>query len=606
MFLYSGGADTQAMMASAVAMMPTNVSRESVSRIHRITKENRSLWYQLTVLQQPERARACGSGMKANSDRRPVDPPPVVELRVIEGPTVEEGKDVTFDYNANFFLYASLEQARSLAHGRVQSAAATNPPILTGVPASGMAYLDRPAEAGYFIFPDLSVRHEGYFRLAFSLFETTKEERDFDMEPGDSDLPPGVDWRMEIKTQPFNVFSAKKFPGLMESTQLSKTVADQGCRVRIRRDVRMRKRDGKGAAFERRDDEYRRRTVTPSPDDLHSIRARSLSNSSEHCAAYGTDGSRRPSGVDIYHPAAQPPPPPPPHPHSAGYDSPHPQLAAGGHVLYSEHGAAQPPPPPPSHYANARQYVMPPQTPAQHMTTSTQSSVPSSAPSSVPSSTPSAPSYPSALSSPYTKPESSNYGYAHHGRSLSSTCPSPTPSVRAPDVQYERNPGGYVQPSTPPGTGHAQSRRNSSQQASSDSGLQDKSQPPPPPPPPPPHHPTKSSAPSTTTTTKMASTTTPSLAPLKIAQLVSPCPLSPIEPQSRHAMALSTLLGTGDKRKRDHVFPQALRPLHNGQRQDEAQFCRLPSIGFDSEGDKYARADGQVGMLDFRGPLGQP
>lgn len=164
------------------ASIPTNPSRDSVQRIQRITRENRSLWYQLTVLQQPERARACGSGMKgtpnqwtcprvtaksgvltsstANSDRRPVDPPPVVELRIIEGPTVEEGKEITFDYNANFFLYASLEQARTMAHGRVQTPAASNPPILTGVPASGMAYLDRPSEAGYFIFPDLSVRHE--------------------------------------------------------------------------------------------------------------------------------------------------------------------------------------------------------------------------------------------------------------------------------------------------------------------------------------------------------------------------------------------------------------------------------------------------------------
>ncbi|KAJ3497824.1 hypothetical protein NLG97_g1597 [Lecanicillium saksenae] len=233
-------------MASIAPKSSTLVSNDNYQRIHRITRENRSLWYELKVLQQPERARACGAGMKANSDRRPVDPPPVVQLRIIEGPSVEEGKDITFDYNANFFLYASLEQARPMAHGRVQTPATLNPPILTGVPASGMAYLDRPHEAGYFIFPDLSVRHEGYFRLSFSLFETTKEEKDFDLEPA-SDMTPGVDWRMDIKTVPFNVFSAKKFPGLMESTTLSKIVADQGCRVRIRRDVRMRKRDGKPA-----------------------------------------------------------------------------------------------------------------------------------------------------------------------------------------------------------------------------------------------------------------------------------------------------------------------------------------------------------------------
>ncbi|OAQ96502.1 hypothetical protein LLEC1_01390 [Akanthomyces lecanii] len=286
-------------MASAALKTSTMASNDNIQRIHRITRENRSLWYQLKVLQQPERARACGAGMKANSDRRPVDPPPVVELRIIEGLSVEEGKDITFDYNANFFLYASLEQARPMAHGRVQTPATLNPPILTGVPASGMAYLDRPHEAGYFIFPDLSVRHEGYFCLSFSLFETTKEEKDFDLEPA-TDVPSGVDWRMEIKTQPFNVFSAKKFPGLMESTTLSKIVADQGCRVRIRRDVRMRKRDAKGASSQDSREEAYRKPVPRPINTAPSPRDRSLSNSSEHRPQYPADHQRCPSVADSH------------------------------------------------------------------------------------------------------------------------------------------------------------------------------------------------------------------------------------------------------------------------------------------------------------------
>jgi hypothetical protein len=44
--------------------IPVNAERECIARLHRVTRENRSLWYQMTVLQQPERARACGSGMK--------------------------------------------------------------------------------------------------------------------------------------------------------------------------------------------------------------------------------------------------------------------------------------------------------------------------------------------------------------------------------------------------------------------------------------------------------------------------------------------------------------------------------------------------------------
>ncbi|EHL03057.1 hypothetical protein M7I_1031 [Glarea lozoyensis 74030] len=210
---------------------------------------SRKLTYFINVIQQPERARACGSGAKSSADRRPVDPPPVVQLRIMEGENAEN--DITFAYDANFFLFATLESVRQIAHGRVHPAP-SQIPVLTGMPVSGMAYLDRPHEAGYFIFPDLSVRHEGYYNLSFNLYEQTKEAKDMDAEPSKSpgpampenELPAhSFHWRLTVKSQPFTVFSAKKFPGLAESTTLSRTVAEQGCRVRIRRDVRMRRRD---------------------------------------------------------------------------------------------------------------------------------------------------------------------------------------------------------------------------------------------------------------------------------------------------------------------------------------------------------------------------
>lgn len=466
----------------------------------------------------------------ANSDRRPVDPPPVVELRIIEGPSVEEGKDITFDYNANFFLYASLEQARTMAHGRVQSSAATNPPILTGVPASGMAYLDRPAEAGYFIFPDLSVRHEGYFRLSFSLFETTKEEKDFDMEPANSNLPPGVDWRMEIKTNPFNVFSAKKFPGLMESTQLSKTVADQGCRVRIRRDVRMRKRDGKSGGFERREEDFRRRTVTPAPEDHHSIRARSLSNSSEHRVPYAPEPHRRPS-IDGYHP-----PPPPP-----GYDAA-PPPSRSGHLSFGEHSAPQ--------YAAPRHYAPPPQ-PNVHP---------------LPPATP--PYAPPNHATSYVKPEQSNYGYPHHARNTSSTCVSPIPSIKQ-EYSYDRTPGSYV-PHSPSRYSDGQPRRDSHNSYPLTPLL-----------PQPPRRTSQSS-----------------LAPLKIAALVSPSPLPPIEAQTE-PVPMPPLIPTGGKRKLDDVFLQNLNPLHNGQRQHDPHYGRFRGLTPEPYHGMYSRADGKVDTIEF-------
>ena len=341
------------------------------------------------------------------------------------------------------------------------------------------------------------------------------------MEPANPDLPPGVDWRMEIKTQPFNVFSAKKFPGLMESTQLSKTVADQGCRVRIRRDVRMRKRDGKAGAFERREDEYRRRTATPAPDDPHGIRARSQSNSSEHHGPYGVEPPRRTSAVDAYH---APPPPPPP-----GYDTATPP-SRGCHLSFGDHPSAQ--------YPTPRQY-----------------------------SVPSAAAYPPSQS-PFAKPESNNYGY-HHARNMSSTCPSPALSVK--HDTYDRSSSGYVPPSPSiHSMVEGRHRRDSHASYPSLTPLL----------PHPPRQPGLNS----------------SLAPLKIAALVSPLP--PIEAQTEPLPA-PPLIPTGGKRKHDAVFMQTLHPLHNGQRQHDGGYVHHRGVTPEPDQGMYSRADGKIGVVHF-------
>jgi hypothetical protein len=286
------------------------VSNETKSSSVRTTKDGRQIRYDLQVIQQPERARACGSGAKSSADRRPVDPPPIVELRVYEN-----GQEITFAYNANFFLHASLENARTIAPGR---APPTTPsfPVLTGTPVAGMAYLDRPTPAGYFIFPDLSVRHEGKYRLSFALFENLSEVKDLDPEDPDVifDGNHFVTHRAEVKSAPFTVFSAKKFPGLSESTALSRMVAEQGCRVRIRRDVRMRRRENKSSKeWDEYDDEnggydQARRTATPDsygqPSNVPlDDRPRSLSNASNHSLV----PDRRPSMDNMAQPQSYPP-----------------------------------------------------------------------------------------------------------------------------------------------------------------------------------------------------------------------------------------------------------------------------------------------------------
>ncbi|RCH84006.1 Velvet complex subunit 2 [Rhizopus azygosporus] len=47
----------------------------------------------------------------------------------------------------------------------------------------------------------------------------------------------------QVFSDPFTVYSAKKFPGMTESTELSKIFAKQGLKIPIRNDVRARKTD---------------------------------------------------------------------------------------------------------------------------------------------------------------------------------------------------------------------------------------------------------------------------------------------------------------------------------------------------------------------------
>lgn len=213
---------------------------------------------------------------------------------------------------------ATLENARAIAPGRAPT---TTPsfPVLTGTPVAGMAYLDRPSPAGYFIFPDLSVRHEGKYRLSFALYEELKDAKDMDPDdrstittPLQNGIDAHVSHRLEVRSSPFVVFSAKKFPGLSESTALSRMVAEQGCRVRIRRDVRMRRRENKSSNdFEYGDEEaaYEQARRTATPDNYvqqpgmaapgaamdGSDRPRSVSNASNSSFA----PPRRPSMEDM-------------------------------------------------------------------------------------------------------------------------------------------------------------------------------------------------------------------------------------------------------------------------------------------------------------------
>ncbi|CAG8568732.1 181_t:CDS:2 [Ambispora gerdemannii] len=184
--------------------------------------------YNLAVCQQPLRARMCGFGEK---DRRPVDPPPIVQLVVLD----EKGNpDPSMLQNPFFVLHVTLWSEDRRHERNVIS----NPPkttrVLMGSLVSSPALLkNTEGEQGcYFCFPDLSIRTEGTYTLKFSLLKLGIEDR-------------LIDNKSTVITTAFSdqftVFSAKKFPGMTESTDLSKAFAKQGLKIPIRNDVRPRK-----------------------------------------------------------------------------------------------------------------------------------------------------------------------------------------------------------------------------------------------------------------------------------------------------------------------------------------------------------------------------
>jgi len=91
---------------------------------------------------------------------------------------------------------------------------------------------DLEGKAGFwFVLQDLSVRTEGTFRLKLSLFDIGTNNT---MHDGPTQGK-GPCLAVSFSEQ-FTVYSAKKFPGVIESTPLSKCFAQQGIKIPIRKD----------------------------------------------------------------------------------------------------------------------------------------------------------------------------------------------------------------------------------------------------------------------------------------------------------------------------------------------------------------------------------
>ncbi|KAJ2558292.1 hypothetical protein EV175_000860, partial [Coemansia sp. RSA 1933] len=91
----------------------------------------------------------------------------------------------------------------------------------------------------FFVFPDLSIRKDGEYRFRFSFFDLQRqvENSSSSGETTGELMRTSTPIKARTFSEPFKVYSAKQFPGMIESTQLSKHFAKQGVKIPVRKET---------------------------------------------------------------------------------------------------------------------------------------------------------------------------------------------------------------------------------------------------------------------------------------------------------------------------------------------------------------------------------
>ncbi|KZT29833.1 hypothetical protein NEOLEDRAFT_1127707 [Neolentinus lepideus HHB14362 ss-1] len=212
----------------------------------------------LVELQRPKLGRKY-----AVKDRRPLDPPPIVKLQAYRTVETRRGweeeklvEDYTSFHELGLICYVDLFEVPEMSdHSTVPVRSPDDPDIVARlddfviresnkrtVAMAGETFVQaaRLEHRGnivlFFIFPDISVRTEGIFILRY---------RFFDIEifaPGEIHPTEGLPVLAETYGGTFEIYSTKDFPGLPESTELTKHVAKYNIRVNVRESRRTRNR----------------------------------------------------------------------------------------------------------------------------------------------------------------------------------------------------------------------------------------------------------------------------------------------------------------------------------------------------------------------------
>jgi hypothetical protein len=170
----------------------------------------------LEIRQQPKEALLAVRGKE--KFRKPVDPPPIVFLKV----TPDGDPNLQYLQNPYIFVSASLYKA-----DKDEPIDSSPNDSLTGTLVSSLHRLKDVdnKDGGFFVFGDISIKLAGVFRLHFTLYEFQPDSNQFV-------------YLSSQTSDRFSVVLPKDFKGLEESTYLSRAFSDQGVRLRIRKESR--------------------------------------------------------------------------------------------------------------------------------------------------------------------------------------------------------------------------------------------------------------------------------------------------------------------------------------------------------------------------------
>ncbi|KAJ3302736.1 hypothetical protein HDV03_004621 [Kappamyces sp. JEL0829] len=288
-------------------------------------------------------------------ERKTIDPAVIVELEIKDESDKPAATDpIHYLYNPFLFAYATLLNAETSEEIPYVDDAMH---VLTGSIASCVYHLKDPENdnqfGAFFVFPDIAIRQEGKFRLRISLFKISGGTED------PINAPSKVLLLKSVDTQPFQVYSVKTFPPLLPSSALSRSFADQGLKLRLRKspkylECRLNCRDAKREDEDSSDNdsppnvsgstvEQKRRATNPAPESRR-----------DHYSA--------PPPHPYYPPYSRPPP----HYYGAPYvPSPVSSYPSASPATAGPYSAGYPPypypyPPPGSHYEDYGRHAYPP------------------------------------------------------------------------------------------------------------------------------------------------------------------------------------------------------------------------------------------------------